>query len=66
MRSNFGKEFAFYIPDKFEEAKEDKSTDNQLGFYWINGDQLVTVTNPNKAWFVSDSSKFIWIPGLII
>ncbi len=45
IRSNFGKEFAFYIPHKFEEIKNDKFTGNHLAFYWINGDQLVTVTN---------------------
>ncbi len=43
VRSNFGKEFAFYIPHKFEEETKMKSEDNNLGFYWINGDQLVTV-----------------------
>ena len=65
MRSNFGKEFAFYIPHKFEEAKW-KSTDKQLGFYWINGDQLVTVTNSENAEFVSNSSDFIRINGMRI
>ena len=38
VRSNSGKEFAYYIPHKFEESKKWKSTDNKLGFYWINGD----------------------------
>jgi hypothetical protein len=42
LRSHLSKEFAFYIPHKFEEAKGGISTDKQLGFYWINGDQLIT------------------------
>ena len=66
LRSNHGKEFAFYIPHKFEEAKRPKSIYNHLGFYWINGDELVTVTNTNKHWFVSDGVNFIWINGLVI
>ena len=51
VRSNFGKEFAFYIPHKFEETQEWKSTDNIFGFYWINGDQLVTVTDSKNLVF---------------
>ncbi len=59
VRSNFGKEFALYIPDKFEETKKWKDTDTQLGFYWINGDQLVTVTNSSNLWLKSDNNDFI-------
>ncbi len=66
MRSNFEKEFAFYIPHKFEEAKEKKFTGNQLGFYWINGDQLVTVTSLKNSWFKSNDDYFIWIYGMFI
>ena len=42
VRSKFGKEFAFYIPSEFWVAYRFR-TGKQLGFYWINGDQLVTV-----------------------
>ena len=66
VRSNFGKEFAFYIPHKFEEAKEFEDTNKQLGFYWINGDQLVTVTNSKYPMFSSDNKYFISIYGMWI
>ncbi len=52
LKSNFGKVFAFYIPSKFEETNY-KLTDKQLGFYWINGDQLVTMTNSKNPVFRS-------------
>ena len=64
MRSNFGKEFAYYIPHKFEE--KNTVTDTQLGFYWINGDQLVTVKNSNNAWFRSIDEWLIFINGMRI
>ncbi len=66
MRSNFGKEFAFYIPYKFEEAKDYKYTNKQLGFYWINGDQLVTVRNGHKPWFMSNDGCLLSINGMTI
>ena len=66
MRSNFGKEFAFYIPHQFVEEGVWRSTDNQLGFYWINGDQLVVVTNSVGPGFSSNDQWFIWIKGIMI
>ena len=73
LRNNYGKEFAFYVPHQFKEAKERKFTGDQLGFYWINGDQLVTATNSsnsesrsNKPWFVSNDDSFIGIDGITI
>ena len=66
MRSNFGKEFAFYIPHKFKEANDRKSIVEQLLFYWINGDELVTCTNSKNAWFRSDDDSFIVIDGMEI
>ena len=43
-----------------------KSTGNQLGFYWINGDQLVTVINSVDPGFVSDDNRLIWNDGMKI
>ena len=45
VRSDLNKEFAFYISFQIEDGLKKKTNDKQLGFYWINGDQLVTVTN---------------------
>ena len=64
VRSNFGKEFAYYIPHKFEESKEWKSSGNHLAFYWINGDQIVTVTNSENNYFKSNDECFIWTFGM--
>ena len=51
VRSNFGKEFAFYIPHKIKEVKNCKITNEQYGFYWINGDQLETVKKSGNSYF---------------
>ena len=36
IRSNYGKEFAFYIPCEFDECPHGKVAKKQLAFYWIN------------------------------
>ncbi len=43
-----------------------ESTGKQLGFYWINGDQLVTVTSSKDPYFTSGKSNFISGGGLWI
>ncbi len=44
VESEYKKIFAFFVPHKFEATTYWKSTGNQLVFYWINDDQLVTCT----------------------
>ena len=66
VRSNFGKEFAFFIPNKFQKSQQLKLTGKQLAFYWIN-DKLVTCTNTSRPEFISNEEYFIWIRwGLFI
>ena len=66
IKTNFDKYIAYYVPDKFEEAKDGKDTEKLLGFYWINGDQLITVTNSIAPWFSSNDRYFIGIKGIWI
>ncbi len=40
--------------------------DNQLGFYWINGDQLVTVKNSKVPGFKSNDECLVQIYGMMI
>ena len=48
VRSNFGKEFVFFMKSKlFMTEYGAVGTGIQLIFYWINDNQLITVTRPN-------------------
>ena len=58
IRSNFDKEFVFFIPNRLEETYDSEITGDLLAFYWINDDQLVTTKNSFEPEF-SSNSKFV-------
>ena len=46
IKTNFGKNIAFYFPTEFEETGIMKCNNKkQQGYYWINDDELVRVNN---------------------
>ena len=60
IKSNFGKEFAFFIPNKLE-STDMKTSKKLISFYYINTNQLVTsFCNHNPA-FSSNKNWIIWI-----
>ncbi len=65
VKTDFAKNIAFYFPLYSNDTLR-KVTQNQLGFYWINGDKLVTVTNSDYSDYESNDDYFIWIEGMII
>ena len=65
MRSDSNKEFAFFIPNKFEYAYN-KETGPHLAFYWLNSTQLVTSTKSFYPLFSSNDQYLIEIGGMLI
>ena len=49
------------MPHRLEKADDLKSTGKQLAFYWINDNQLVTLSNAADPEFLSDDDKLIRI-----
>ncbi len=62
VESEYKKIFAIFVPHQFKNTTR-KSTGNQLAFYWINDDELVTCINSKNPGFRSDSKEFIEIYG---
>ena len=54
------------MPHRLEEANYWTDTDQQLCFYFIDGDddkELVTCTNSSDTGFISNKQRFIGIKG---
>ncbi len=66
VRSNYNKEFVYFIPSKFQKARG-LITGKQYAFYWINNNQLITCMNEKHCVFFSTDKYFIFLDlGIVI
>lgn len=63
VRSNFDKEFAYFMPDRLEEQGF-KETDLQLAFYWIDKTQLITCKSKEQHSFFQSGGQFNTFIGM--
>lgn len=67
VRSENEKTFGFFIPSKFESTGYDlKKTDNQLAFYWIDDEKLVTCQSTFNPIYKSNDHRLITLRGMEI
>ena len=51
VKTNLGKDLVLYVSDRMYESNKWNYTEKIKIFYWINGDQLVTVRYINNPYF---------------
>ena len=63
IESDYMKVFGFFVPFQFKETDALSHAEKFLCFYYINDNQLVTVSNKQIPKFISNNEKLISLDG---